>query len=123
MMTPVRFDAVLIASARKNEGISIATGDAKTVLKYMNVDDRHLLCDGNTLELRVQDVRKGWKKSTVKAVRFADVVELAIEVCGSVIRYTMHTTGEEERILALQEFNRDMICLLGLRADCGLATA
>ena len=107
MMTSVRFDAVLMASARKNEGINLAANDAKVVMKYMGLDDRHLLCDSDTLELSVQDVRKGWKRATVSKVHFADVVDLAIGICNSLIRYTLRTQGEEERILALQEFNRD----------------
>lgn len=121
MNSLVRNEIVLMAAVHKNEGFELSENDAKLVMGYMGVDDRSLMCDGETLELSVRDARNGMKNATVRKVGIREVVETAIEVCGNLVEYLITAKNEEERLASMRDYRKDLKKLTALAATCGVA--
>lgn len=119
MMTEIKYGAVLMAAAAKQD-IKMAHDDAFTVLKYMGLEDQHLMASNG---LRLLTLRRytGGGKFTDTLAGILDVVLAAVKVCENLLSYTLTGEKDDDTIPAMIEFRNDHNKLRRIAARIELA--
>lgn len=89
MMTEIKCGAVLMAAAHK-QGVEMNHDDATVVLSYMGIMDKYLLCSPDLSGLTLRHYTGGGKFPDTPC-NILGAVRYAVEVCKSLLDYTLET--------------------------------
>lgn len=89
MMTEIKYGAVLVAAAHK-QGVEMNHDDATVVLSYMGIMDKYLMCAGDLSGMILRHYTGGGK-FTDTPCSILGAVQYAVEVCKSLLDYTLET--------------------------------
>lgn len=121
MMTEIKYGAVLMAAALRH-GIRLDHDDASMVLKYMGIEDQHLMVS-NDLSLTTLRRYTGNGKFNDTLCSIVDVAWAAVEVCENLLGYTLKNKGDEDSFPAMLEFDADQKKLRRIATRIELAVA
>lgn len=89
MMNEIKCGAVLMAAAHK-QGVEMNHDDATVVLSYMGIMDKYLLCSSDLSGMTLRHYTGGGK-FTDTPCNILGAVRYAVEVCKSLLDYTLET--------------------------------